>query len=190
VEHPQVPLSVLRDRQHYERLVEALRQAQVSLWIATANVRDVHIEAPVGTRARARGRYMSIVELLGDLARRGVELRVLHGALPTRRFQQRLAARRLLEDDALAMHHCPRVHLKMVVIDGRLLYLGSANLTGAGLGAKADGRRNFELGMLTEDELLLDEMQAYFESIWSGARCGGCRMRSLCPAPLDGKAAG
>jgi phosphatidylserine/phosphatidylglycerophosphate/cardiolipin synthase-like enzyme len=83
------------------------------------------------------------------------------------------------------MRACPRVHLKMVAIDGALLYLGSANFTGAGLGAKGDGRRNFEMGILTDDEFLLDQAQARFDRIWRGAECAGCRLRRECPAPLD-----
>lgn len=85
------------------------------------------------------------------------------------------------------MRACPRVHLKMIAIDGELLYLGSANFTGAGLGAKGDGRRNFEMGILTDDEWLLDESQARFDRIWRGAECGACRLRAECPGPLDGK---
>ena len=47
---------------------------------------------------------------------------------------------------------CPRLHLKAMIVDGATLYLGSANWTGAGLGAKGVGRRNFELGIVTRDE--------------------------------------
>jgi phosphatidylserine/phosphatidylglycerophosphate/cardiolipin synthase-like enzyme len=83
------------------------------------------------------------------------------------------------------MRACPRVHLKIVVIDARLLYLGSANWTGAGLGAKGVGRRNFELGIVTDDDVLLDAAQLRFDRIWSGRECGACRLRSSCPAPLD-----
>jgi phosphatidylserine/phosphatidylglycerophosphate/cardiolipin synthase-like enzyme len=83
------------------------------------------------------------------------------------------------------MRRCPRVHLKMIAVDGSALYLGSANFTGAGLGAKGDGRRNFEAGILTDDDVLLDEMQGVFDAIWSGRECGPCALRSVCPAPLD-----
>lgn len=83
------------------------------------------------------------------------------------------------------MRACPRVHLKMIAIDGALLYLGSANLTGAGLGAKSEGRRNFEMGVLTDDEWLLDEAQARFDRIWRGLECGACRLRTKCPKPID-----
>jgi hypothetical protein len=79
---------------------------------------------------------------------------------------------------------CPRVHLKTVIVDGELLYLGSANWTGAGLGAKGDARRNFELGVLSDDEQLLDQVQAFFDWIWNGKPCSGCRLRSVCEAPL------
>ena len=168
---------------------ELVRRAEVSLWIATANVKDLHVEAPVGTRARARGRFVSIVTLLADLVRRGVEVRLLHAGNPSRRFQ---ASRRRLDDelsDRIEVRQCPRVHFKMIAVDGAQLYLGSANLTGAGLGAKGDGRRNFETGVVTEDEGLLDEMQDRFDRIWSGRTCTGCRLRAECPAPLDGVAA-
>jgi phosphatidylserine/phosphatidylglycerophosphate/cardiolipin synthase-like enzyme len=86
----------------------------------------------------------------------------------------------------LELRECPRVHLKVVIADGRMLYLGSANFTGAGLGARSDGRRNFELGVVTDDDWLIDSVQARFDAIWSGRECKGCKLRSVCPAPLDG----
>ena len=121
--------------------------------------------------------------MLGGLADAGVELRLLHGARPSGPFAASL--KRVKLGKQLDMRHCPRVHMKMVVVDGRYLYLGSANLTGAGLGAKGDGRRNFELGVITEDEQWLDEAQARFDRIFTGGECKGCTLRSKCPAPLD-----
>ena len=58
--------------------------------------------------------------------------------------------------------------------------------TGAGLGAKGAGRRNFELGLVTDDAELLDEVQALYDRIWRGGECGGCKLRDRCEAPLDG----
>ncbi len=187
--HRPVSLQLVHDREHYDLLIDRLvRRAKVSLWIATANVKELHVEAPIGTRDRARGRYQSIVGLLADLVRRDVEVRILHGGPPSRRFD---AARRKLDDavsDGIELRQCPRTHMKMIATDGAHLYVGSANLTGAGLGAKGDGRRNFETGIVTDDEGLLDDMQARFDRIWTGRACGGCRLRKHCPAPLDGAA--
>ena len=181
-----VELKLIRDRAHYADVVMgAVANARVSVWIATANVKELRIEAPVGSRARASGRYISILELMSDLAARGVELRLLHAGVPSRAFQAELRRTPRLRDGGLEMRCCPRVHLKMIAVDGGALYLGSANFTGAGLGAKGEGRRNFEAGILTDDDVLLDEMQGVFDAIWSGRECGPCALRSVCPAPLD-----
>jgi phosphatidylserine/phosphatidylglycerophosphate/cardiolipin synthase-like enzyme len=179
-------VSLLFDRDHYEQVIQALSGAKTSVWIATANVKQLMIEAPVGTRDRARGRYVPILDTIQSLCDRGVSVRLLHATPPSGPFRQELAARaKRLFAPTFQMRACPRVHLKMIAIDGGLLYLGSANFTGAGLGAKGDGRRNFEAGIVTDDEWLLDAAQARFERIWRGAECGGCRMRGECPKPLD-----
>ncbi len=165
----------------------AVAKARVSVWISTANVKGLRVEAPQGTamRPRARRAYVSVLELFADLAARGVELRMLHAGVPSRAFRADLARQKGLVAGGLAMRRCPRVHLKMIAVDGAQLYLGSANFTGAGLGAKSDRRRNFEAGVLTDDDVLLDEMQGTFDAIWSGRECGPCALRGVCPAPID-----
>jgi len=170
------------DGAHYTDLVTRLRRATISVWIATANLKDLRVEASVGTRARAAGRYVSLIGELVELSRRGVEVRVLHAGLPSRAFRQAFAA---VAPAEVGLRQCPRVHLKLVCIDGAELYLGSANFTGAGLGAKAEGRRNFELGVVTDDDVFLDQAQARFAAIWGGDECGACKLRRECPAPLD-----
>ena len=178
-------VTLVSDRAHYEEVIlGAIGRARVSVWIGTANLKELHVEAKVGTRARAQGRYVTILETFQELAGRGVELRILHGGIPSRPFREELARRKALARP-LAMRHCPRVHLKVIAVDGKSLYLGSANFTGAGLGAKGEGRRNFEMGILTDDEGLLDAAQERFERIWSGKECGACKLRSVCPRPLD-----
>jgi phosphatidylserine/phosphatidylglycerophosphate/cardiolipin synthase-like enzyme len=181
-------VSLVVDAAHYERVTLAIAGAKVSVWISTANVKQLLVQAPIGTRARAAGRYVPILDTFQSLVDRGVRVRLLHATTPSRPFREELARRAgRLTRPHFEMRLCPRVHMKIIAIDGALLYLGSANFTGAGLGAKSDGRRNFEMGVLTDDEWLLDEAQARFEQIWRGGECGACRLRGECPAPLDGK---
>lgn len=181
----QAGLRLIAGRDHYEELIaHELPSAEVAVWVATANLKELRVQAPVGTRARARGRYMSILEVLEALVDRGVELRILHGRPPSRAFEAELGRRARLASK-MELRQCPRVHMKTVTVDGRVLYLGSANFTGAGLGARSEGRRNFELGILTDDDYFLDAVQAQFDAIWSGRECGACRLRHLCPAPID-----
>jgi phosphatidylserine/phosphatidylglycerophosphate/cardiolipin synthase-like enzyme len=127
---------------------------------------------------------MSVLARLDELAASGVELRLLHAELPSRPFRTELQQHPRLVAGGLALRRCPRVHMKAVIVDGELLYLGSANWTGAGLGAKGSGRRNFELGIVTDDAPMLDQVQALYERVWSGGECAGCRLREECPGPL------
>ncbi|HET9958142.1 MAG TPA: phospholipase D family protein [Polyangiaceae bacterium] len=178
---------LVSDAQHHDEvLLRALREARVSLWIASANLKDIRLEAPIGTRARARGRYVSVTEFLQELVSRGVDVRILHADKMSGPFARSLGELRGMPSAGFEVRACPRVHLKLIIVDGRFLYLGSANFTGAGLGARAEGRRNFELGVVTDDHLLLDAVQLRFDRIWTGQDCGACRLRANCPKPLDG----
>ena len=126
-----------------------------------------------------------MLEVFDELVSRRVELRILHAARPSEAFRASLRRHPRLKRGGLELRACPRVHLKAVVVDGGLLYLGSANWTGAGLGAKGTGRRNFELGILTEDHALLDHVQGIYDGIWRGEECPRCRLREECGAPLS-----
>jgi phosphatidylserine/phosphatidylglycerophosphate/cardiolipin synthase-like enzyme len=130
------------------------------------------------------GRFVSVLELFGELHARGVELRLLHAELPSRPFRRSFDKQAGLVAGGLGLRICPRVHFKAVVVDRAWVYLGSANLTGAGLGAKDERRRNFEVGVCTEDFETIDRATALFEAVWSGAECGACKLRSVCPDPI------
>jgi len=172
-----IAASLLQGSELYREVVrDKLAHARESVLIATSNLKDVQVER--------QGRFASVLALFSELAARGVELRILHAELPSRPFRASFEKRRRLTGGGLSLKMCPRVHFKAVVIDGAWVYLGSANFTGAGLGAKGDGRRNFELGICTEDFETVDRVKALFEAIWTGAECGPCRLRSVCPDPI------
>jgi phosphatidylserine/phosphatidylglycerophosphate/cardiolipin synthase-like enzyme len=181
---PVQPLSfegaLVTGRSLYDEVIrDGIARARESVWIATANVKEVMVDGGVG----ARKRFRSILGLLDDLCQRGVELRLLHAELPSRRFRAAFDRRPRLVAGGLKMKQCPRVHLKAVIVDGARLYLGSANLTGAGLGYKGEGKRNFELGLVTEDFQLIDQVQALFDALWRGEPCAACALREICPDP-------
>jgi phosphatidylserine/phosphatidylglycerophosphate/cardiolipin synthase-like enzyme len=168
------------DVQHHQRVVvDGILRASVSLDIATADFKAMLVPARGGGSG---GRAASIVEVFRQLARRGVEIRLLHAGTPSepalRELKKSLPAN-------LTIRRCPRLHAKAVVVDSRAMYLGSANLTGAGLGAKADGKRNFELGIWTTSSDLIDAVLEQFNALWEGRRCQTCRRREICPVPLE-----
>lgn len=173
-----VQLELLEGEALYRRVVlEKLRAARESVLIATANVKAMLVELPGGA-------FKPVADLFAQLSKRGVELRLLHAELPSRPFRAAFDKHQRLTSGGLALKICPRVHFKAVVIDGAWAYLGSANLTGAGLGARGADVRNFELGVVTEDFETIDAVTSLFDAVWSGAPCRTCRLHDVCPDPI------
>ena len=75
---------------------------------------------------------------------------------------------------------CPRVHFKCVIVDGWFAYSGSANLTGAGMGAKSSKRRNFESGIITTDPEMIEAIMDQFDAVWMGRFCPDCQRKQFC----------
>ncbi len=165
------------DADHFRQIVlHGILQAKVSLDISTADFKAMLV--PIGKARQA----LSIVHHLRNLAQRGVEIRLLHAGTPSSAALQEL--RRALPQN-LTIRRCPRLHAKTVIVDAAAMYLGSANLTGAGLGAKADGRRNFEMGLWTESSTLIEAASEQFNFLWEGQHCKKCRRKDICPVPLE-----
>jgi phosphatidylserine/phosphatidylglycerophosphate/cardiolipin synthase-like enzyme len=162
----------------YRRVVlEKMTQARESVLIATANVKAMLVELK-------SGQFRPIADLFAQLSKRGVTVRLLHAELPSRPFREAFDKHERLTSGGMELKICPRVHFKAVLIDGAWLYVGSANLTGAGLGAKHANGRNFELGFVTEDFDTIDRVSSLFDAVWSGAECKSCRIHELCPDPI------
>jgi phosphatidylserine/phosphatidylglycerophosphate/cardiolipin synthase-like enzyme len=172
-----IQTELVTGRDLYRQVVlDRLIQARESVWIGTANVKEMFVEQG--------DNYVSMLDVFAKMAKRGVELRLLHAELPSRPFRAAFDRNASLVRGGLQLKICPRVHFKTVIVDGAWIYLGSANLTGAGLGAKSVDRRNFEVGFITEDFDTIDRMTALFQAVWSGAECGPCQVRKICPDPI------
>lgn len=169
---------LVADAEHFQRIVrDGILRAKTSIDIMTADFKAMLVPEPVSSM-KAR----SIVQIFRSLAARDVEIRLLHAGTPSSAALKEL--KRALPAN-LTIRRCPRLHAKTVIIDARWMYLGSANLTGAGLGAKADGRRNFELGVCTESSDLIEAVSEQFNALWEGARCQTCKRKDVCPVPLE-----
>jgi len=158
-------------------IIDGICNAEHSIWIATANVKDLQVEEGK--------RYVSINKLFRDLCRKNIELRILHSGIPSEPFLRDFRKYELYKQGNFSMRRCLRVHFKAVLIDDWKLFIGSPNLTGAGLGAKSANRRNFEIGILTDNSELIKNVSSLFLKIWEGRMCGDCGRKKLCYVPLE-----
>jgi hypothetical protein len=178
---------ILNDEHLTGVLDEAIQRCRHRLFLATANVKDLYlpvVAASPGARpwGRGRGRARSILDVFEELARRHIQVHPLHSGVPSGPFLARLKEG---VPPTLTMRRCPRMHAKAVIADGRWMYLGSANLTGAGLGAKSARRRNFETGIWTDQTDLIDPVLDMLEEVWQGNACSNCGRKDFCPEPLE-----
>ena len=162
----------IRDEEIYRRVIlEMVFSAREFLWLGTSDLKDLYVH---------KGKKMvPFLEILSDLVDRGVAIRLVHAKEPGPAFRKDFDRYPNLLT-GMERILCPRVHFKTVVVDGKSAYSGSANLTGAGMGAKNPQRRNFEAGFITTDPILVEQIMEQFDLIWMGKQCRQCQRKDFC----------
>ena len=124
----------ISNEQHYTEVISRIASVHETLWIGTADIKDLYVKQGNET-----------IPLLGQIAgllKRGVGVRLIHAKEPGPNFREDFDKYPILAS-ALERVLCPRVHFKLMIFDLETAYIGSANLTGAGIGMKSSLRRNF-----------------------------------------------
>ncbi|UCF42841.1 MAG: phospholipase D family protein [Planctomycetota bacterium] len=165
-------LEFIRNREIYERVICGwVPRAKSHVWLATSDLKDMYVDKEGGKRP--------FLEVLSDLVKRKVEVRLIHAKEPGAAFRRDFDRYPNLIG-GIERILCPRVHFKSVIVDGKLAYTGSANLTGAGIGAKSKDKRNFEAGIVTDEKGMVGEIAEQFDSVWRGYYCQGCKRKQYC----------
>lgn len=165
----------ISDIEHYDIVLNLIALARSSVWLGTADIKDLYV--------RQGEMHMPFLGLLDELIRNGIGIRLIHAKEPSKPFREDYGKYPLL---AQYMEHvlCPRVHFKIIIIDTILCYLGSANLTGAGMGMKSPNRRNFEAGIITDEPAVVNAAIEEFDKVWRGAECIKCQRKQFCSNPI------
>lgn len=168
-------LEYISNTAHYKEALERIKTVKHTLWIGTADIKDVYVDVD--------GEVKPLLGLIAQLIRRGVEVRLIHAKEPGQNFRDDFDKYPVLFD-RLERVLCPRVHFKILVFDCKEVYVGSANLTGAGLGMKATTTRNFEAGILTDEAQIVEQAMNQFDEVWMGKHCKTCRRKDVCLDPI------
>ncbi|MGD2034307.1 MAG: phospholipase D family protein [Bacteroidales bacterium] len=155
----------------HRELLPAIQGAREFLWIGTADIKDMQV--------RNKGKVVSFLSVLNDLLKRNVSIRLLHAREPGENFRKSFDRHPRLWDQ-MERQLCPRVHFKIIVVDGTFAYTGSANVTGAGMGMKSVIRRNFESGLITDEPAMVASVMDQFDSVWMGSFCKACGRSDYC----------
>ncbi len=168
-------IKFLTNDQLYEQVIEPIASAISFVWIGTADIKDLHV--------RFKGRVISFLSVLDSLVKKKVAIRLIHAKEPGVNFRKSFDKYPMLWEN-MERQLCPRVHFKHIIIDGKFAYTGSANLTGAGLGIKSKNTRNFESGIVTTNQQLIDSIMNQFDNVWMGKFCESCKRKEFCADPI------
>jgi len=167
--------SIISNSVHYKEVLSRVAPVKALLCSGTADIKDLYVD--VGKEKKP------FLALIAQLIRRGVEVRLVHAKEPGPNFREDFDKYPVLYD-RLERVLCPRVHFKMLVFDGKEVYIGSANLTGAGIGMKTNDKRIFEAGILTDDPEIVGQAMNQFDEVWMGKHCKNCKRRDFCSDPI------
>lgn len=150
----------------FDVISNGLVKARESVIIGTYNLQDIRIQ--LGNRST------SLSEVLIHLLKKGVKILIcLASFMRKSRFIQTMSMNRLAREK-MAIRFCRRMHFKTIIVDLEYAYVGTANISGAGVGLKSQERRNFELGFVTHDSELIADVASTFMEIFNGKFCPKC----------------
>ena len=166
----------IANEEHYSQVIERIKSVKKTLWIGTADIKDLYVSSGLN-------KTKPLLEVLSDLVKKGVSVRLIHAKEPGPAFREDFDKYpALIEGMERAL--CPRVHFKIIVFDQKIAYVGSANLTGAGLGMKGENTRNFEAGVLSNEAAFVKMAATQFDEVWMGKFCKSCKRKKFCHDPI------
>ena len=168
-------IKFVSDIEHYDIVLNLVAKARHTLWIGTADIKDLYV--------MRNGTILPFLAILSELVSNGVGIRLIHTKEPGQPFRKDFDRYPILAKQLERML-CPRVHFKLIIIDSTICYMGSANLTGAGMGMKSQLRRNFEAGIITNEAEILTAAIEEFDRVWRGSECLKCQRKQYCPDPV------
>ncbi len=170
-------IEYITDTEIYKKVIlEKVPLAKEFLWIGTADIKDMYV--------KKRTKMVPFLQILSELIIKGVGIRLIHAKEPGPNFRKDFDKYPILYE-GLERMLCPRVHFKIIVVDGVFAFSGSANLTGAGMGAKSPRRRNFESGIITTESNLVSSIMEQYDNVWMGKFCKDCSRKEYCSEVSD-----
>ena len=163
-------LDWLMFNEDHKKIWNYIRQScSQNLWIVTANIKNMFLEE--------KGEFSSFICLLDDLVAKGVDVKIVYSSKLGERVASEIENAKHLDMDK-NFFCCIRSHWKLIVIDEKVIYLGSANLTGAGMGFKSEEKRNFEAGIFVDNEELAMIAMKKIQALYNENYCHQCSFKN------------
>ena len=163
----------------YKEVVNRICAAKSSIKIMTADINLIRLK-PTASQGNKYKDGTPFVDFLMEKAMKGVSVQII-SAEKSERFQDDVERAYCGEaGKQFSVWFCARNHAKVVIIDDKIAYVGSANMTRAGLGQPYASPGNFEVGFIIEASEIVRSLNELFSRITSHEFCEGCHRRKNC----------
>lgn len=155
-------ISYIEDDEHFTEIFRRMTEVEHDLKIATANLKNfnVQVESENGVESlRLCDFFLSLVE-------RGVHVQIVCMKPYGFYLYAKDKCPELLEHPFFELRCNEHNHMKLLIFDNEIAYIGSANITGAAIGKRESRRRNHEAGILLTGPMIQEPIR-HFEKIWN-----------------------
>lgn len=164
---------------HYHEFIRLLFAAKSSIKIMTADFRLFRIK-PISKKGKDKKGGIPFIKYLMERAEQGISVQVICSD-PTKNVKDMYEdLYKKMNTDNFRIFFCIRNHAKVVIIDDKIAYFGSANVTPAGLGQGVLSPGNFEVGIMTDNTEIISSLNALFSMIMNEDYCLGCHRAESC----------
>lgn len=123
-------IKYIADENHYKEVLSLVSTAKRTVWIGTADIKDLYVEDK------------PFLTILAGLLKKGIEVRLIHAKEPGTAWREDHEKHPILYG-GIERVLCPRVHFKLVIIDSSIAYIGSANPHGSRHGDEISKEKEF-----------------------------------------------
>lgn len=168
------------NNKHYEEVIQRICLAKSSIKILTGDFKRFRLK-PSGRQGENYNDGTPFIKSLIEKAENGVSVQILCSR-PSKYFAEELDNyyQQMESTDNFEYVYCIRNHAKVIIVDDEIAYVGSANVTPAGLGQGLISPGNFEAGILTNNSELITSIIEYFTMVWDANSCKDCHRADQC----------
>ena len=155
-------ISYVADEEHYTQVFRRMTEVKHCLKIATANLKNFNVII----KSDGEEKSLRLCDFFLSLVERGVHVQVVCMKPFGFYLYTNENCPQLLENPLFELRYNGNNHMKIFILDDECAYIGSANITSAAIGKRANGNRNHEAGMLVWGPMMIQAPLRHFEKVW------------------------